>query len=147
MKFNWGTGLAVFIAVFIGTLFFVLFQSTKHTESLVIDNYYEEDLAYQQMMEKKQNTSSLPVKVKVDYSVEEKMIHLYFPEDSIGTIEGKILLYNPLSDKFDISHDFNLGEGTRYDVPTSDLHTGKLKVKIDWMRNGKSYYQEEDLII
>lgn len=147
MKFNWGTGLAIFITLFIGALIFVLIQSTKYTESLVIENYYEEDLSYQQMMEKKQNTVSLTEKVKLIYNREEKNIYLYFPEDAVGLIDGNVLLYNPLSDKLDVKYDFNLGSDIEYIIPTKDLQTGKIKVKIDWNRAGKSYYQEEELII
>ena len=147
MKFNWGTGLTFFIIAFIGTLIFILYKSTQYHESLVINNYYEEDLAYQKVMEKKQNTADLPVQVKVDYNNEAQKINLTFPTDSTNNIFGQVLLFNPISDKLDVRHDFNIGQDSIYSVPAPIDNAGRYRIKIDWQRGTKKYYQEEVIII
>lgn len=147
MKINWGTGIAIFIITFIGALIFVVYKSTQYSESLVIDNYYEEDLAYQKVMEKKQNTAQLPSSVKVSYNDTEKVIVLVFPADSVHIIKGNVLLFNPISNKLDVKIDFNLGMDSTHNIPVKDMQRGKYRVKIDWEMNDIKYYQEEVIVI
>lgn len=147
MKINWGTGLAIFIISFIGILIFVVYKSTQYTESLVIDNYYEEDLAYQKVMEKKQNTAKLPSNVKVSYNETEKKIDFVFPADSEHIVKGDILLFNPISNKLDVKIDFNIGVDSTYSIPVKGMQIGKYRVKIDWEMNDIKYYQEEVIVI
>lgn len=147
MKINWGTGIAIFIIAFIGALIFVVYKSTQYTESLVIDNYYEEDLAYQKVMEKKQNTAQLTTSVKVIYNETEKKIDFVFPADSVHVIKGDVWLYNPISNKLDVKIDFNLGMDSTYNIPVKGMKSGKYRVKIDWEMNDIKYYQEEVIVI
>ncbi|HRO07597.1 MAG TPA: FixH family protein [Saprospiraceae bacterium] len=147
MRINWGTGIGIFIVVFITTLAYVLYKSTQYKESLVVDKYYEEDLAYQQVMNKKQNTAELPQKIKLKYAESEKKIIIIFPTDSLHSIEGSILMYNPVSDKLDVKYEYNLGLDSMYIIPTADLKTGKYRIKIDWQRGDKKYYQEDVILI
>jgi hypothetical protein len=44
MKFNWGTGIAIFYIIFVVSLVFQVFKSRQYDHSLVVDNYYEEDI-------------------------------------------------------------------------------------------------------
>lgn len=147
MKINWGTGIAIFIIAFIGVLIFVVFKSTQYSESLVIDNYYEEDLAYQKVMEKKQNTAELTSNVKVSYNETDKKIDFLFPADSVHVIKGEVWLYNPISNKLDVKIDFNLGMDSTYTIPVKGMKVGKYRVKIDWEMNDIKYYQEEVIVI
>ena len=101
MKFNWGTGLFIFFTIFICTLIFVLYQATQQDSSLVIDNYYEEDLNYQQHFDKKQNTADLIEKVKVSLHKEKDELNLLFPTDIHSKITGSVILYNPITKYYD----------------------------------------------
>lgn len=147
MKFNWGTGLAIFIIAFIGTLVFILYKSTQYSESLVVKNYYEEDLAYQEVMVKKQNTADLPAQVKLNYLKEKQQIEIVFPSDHTNDIQGSVLIFSPISEKLDVKHEFNIGQDSIFSIPVSELNNGKYRIKLDWNRAGKKYYQEEVIVI
>jgi nitrogen fixation protein FixH len=147
MKFNWGTGLVIFFILFIATLGFVLYKSRQHDHSLVIDNYYDEDIKYQEHYNKVRNTTELPVKVKVSYSSGDPQMVLFFPVDSTaGIASGKIKLYNPVTNKADKDYDFQTDAAGRYNIPMQDITSGRWKIKIDWKQAGKEYYQEEEFI-
>lgn len=147
MKFNWATGLTIFFILFVGTLIFIVYQSTKVHDSLVVENYYEEDINYQSHYDKKQNTSDLAVKVKVEYIIASKEVVIIFPIDSISTTSGQVLLYNPYSEYSDVKYDFNLGKEAVYKLKVDKIKPGRWKLKIDWKRGEKTYYQEEEIII
>lgn len=147
MKFNWATGLTIFFIIFVGTLIFVVYQSRQVHDSLVVKDYYEEDINYQQHYDKKQNTADLAVKVITEYNKEKKEVIFTFPIDSISSISGKILLYNPYSEYSDQKFDFDLGKDSVYKLPVDNVKAGKWKLKIDWKRGDKEYYQEEVVVI
>jgi nitrogen fixation protein FixH len=147
MKFNWATGLTIFFIAFVGTLVFVVYQSTQVHDSLVVENYYDEDINYQSHYDKKQNTAELFVKVKTEYNRDAKEIMITFPIDSVSATSGQILLYNPYSEKSDVKYNFNLGGGAIYRLPVDKIKAGRWKLKIDWKHGNKNYYHEEEIII
>ncbi|MBK8052369.1 MAG: FixH family protein [Saprospiraceae bacterium] len=147
MKFNWGTGLVIFFILFVGTLAFVLYQSSQVHDSLVVKNYYDEDINYQQHYNKKQNTADLAIKVKSEYKKENKEVVLTFPTDSSSVTSGKILLYNPYSEYSDVKYDFDLGKGATYTFPVDKVKPGRWKIKINWQQGDKEYYQEEEIVL
>ncbi len=147
MKFNWGTGLTIFFILFVSTLGFVLYQAFQQDNSLVMDNYYEEDIKYQQQYDKIKNTSGLTTKVKLDYDQTKGEISLTFPLDSTSTASGNILLYHPSNKASDKKYDFRLSQTNVYQILVDKVTKGRLKVKIDWEHAGVKYYQEEEIII
>jgi len=147
MKFNWGTGLIIFFTIFIGTLAFIVYKSTTYDNSLVVDDYYEQDIKYQEHYDKLQNTTDPATKVNVEYRQGDTSIILNFPGDSTTTIIGKLVLYNPISKNSDLFFDIKTNEKLQFDIPVANLSPGKWKAKIDWQIDRKAFYQEETLII
>lgn len=142
MKFNWGTGIALFYSTFATVLIFAVIKSTTHDNSLVVDNYYEEDLKYQQHFDRLANTMVADIDFKVDN--QDHLVHLQFP---MYVQQGEILFFRP-SDK---TKDFKLPVSTSAAgiqvVPTNGLSNGLWKVKINWSSEGKNYYSEQTIIL
>ncbi len=147
MRFNWGTGLTIFFILFIATLGFVLFKSRQVENSLVMDNYYDEDLKYQEHYDKLTNTSALKIGVKIENDKQTGKVSIVFPGDSTSVVKGTALLYNPASQKADVKYDFELKKSLQYFIPVDTLSKGKWKIKLDWTQDGKPYYYEETIII
>ena len=59
MKWNWGTGIAITLVLFIGLMSFMVFKSTQQRFDLVSENYYEEELNYQEVIDQKRNSSNV----------------------------------------------------------------------------------------
>jgi nitrogen fixation protein FixH len=147
MKFNWATGLTIFFILFVGTLIFVVYQSRQVHDSLVVENYYDEDINYQSHYDKKQNTADLATKVKTELNKETKEVIVTFPIDSVSITSGQIILFNPYSEHSDVKYNFNLGKEAVYKFPVDKIKAGRWKIKIDWKRGEKTYYQEDEIII
>ena len=145
MKWNWGTGIFLFFVCFIGALVWVFVQSRKVDNSLVLDQYYDEDLKYQEMYVKKQNTADLPLGVGVQMLSETKRIVFSFPADK-QQVTGIVWLYNPAAKEQDIRLAIQVDTVGRFEVPFPPAAVGRWKVKIDWIGSGIPYYQEEELI-
>lgn len=146
MKFNWGTGIFLFYSIFAATLFFAVYRSTKHDHSLVVENYYEEDLNYQSRFDQIQNSRSLEAGLIIQLDRKEKMISLDFPKDKKG-ISGEILLYRADNKKLDQHIPIQLNAENTMLIPTKDILMGRWKMEVVWEADGQSYFDKRVLNI
>jgi hypothetical protein len=144
-KFHWGHGILVFFIIYVLTLIFVLYKSTTVDHSLVVEDYYNQDLNYQEKYDKVDNVNIHKKTVSVEWSENNKSISLTF-KDGKSRI-GKVKLYNPADTNKDLS--FNLvGNVTdKYDFPDLKLSAGRWKVQIDWVEDGIPFYIEKEIYI
>ncbi len=146
MKFNWGTGIFLFYGVFAASLFFAVYKSTQYDHSLVVENYYEEDINYQSRYDQIQNSRSLEAGLVIQLNKKEKMITLDFPKDKNG-ISGEILLYRANNKKLDRHIPIQLNTENKMQIPTDDILSGRWKLKVEWEAEGKFYFDKKALFI
>lgn len=147
MKFNWGTGIFIFYSLFVVMLVFIVWKSTQYDHSLVVEDYYAKDLAYQSRYDQIQNSIRLDEKLKIEYLSGSNQVQISFP-DSIGNeFSGNILFYradNKSKDKLlaiqaDIENDMM--------VDVSKYDRGRWKVQIDWAVEGVEYFDESTIYL
>ena len=146
MKFNWGTGIALFYATFVMAFAFLVFKSTQYDHSLVSDEYYADDIAYQEHYDKLANTQQLARDVVVVLNGSKTAIELKFP-DGIKDVEGEIVFFRPSDSRKDFRVPVRPDPANEQVVSTQGLEAGLWRVKIDWKAEGKAYYKEELIVI
>ena len=126
-------------------MFFVIKMSTdtKYDHDLVTEEYYKEELAYQDQIDAQQNSAHLAENIQVEVSAEG--IQILFPSEKID-IEGKVNLYRPSNKKLDLEIPVNL-ENQQMMIPAEKLVEGKYKLSIHWKWNGTTYLFKKDLQI
>jgi len=146
IKFNWGTGIFIVLTVFIlAVIVFYLFI-TNLDINLVEDNYYEKELVYQEKIDKLENTSLLPGKIKV--SKEPGTLIIQFPalENGISP-EGTVWFYRPSDPEKDFTLPLQLNDSLSQAFDITKLDKGRWLLKLDWKMGGKEYYFEESIFI
>lgn len=144
MKFNWGTGIALFYGTFVAVLVFAVFKSTTYDNSLVSDHYYADDLAYQQHYNKLKNSQSLLHDLEITKA--NKTITFQFPTE-VGKAQGDIQFFCPFDSKQDFKVAISPDTQQLQSIDISKLKTGRWKIKVDWQANGKDYYKEQAIIL
>ncbi len=140
-RFNWGHGITLFYIVFVAVLITALIASFSVDHSLVVDDYYAQDLAYQSQYDKSKNYIKSDI-LKLSQDNEEQIVHIDF--DSADPITGKVYWYRPS----DQSADFIVQLTDRNtDVSTVDLQKGKWILKIEYSTSGKSFYSEKQIFV
>ncbi|HMO39515.1 MAG TPA: FixH family protein [Saprospiraceae bacterium] len=143
MKFNWGTGIALFYTIFAAVLIFAVIKSTSYDNSLVSDQYYADDLKYQEHYVKLVNSKALTEDLKIVCGKTD--VTLTFPEE-VGAVQGEIVFFCPSDSKQDFTLPVRPDAERRQNVPIEGLKPGLWKVKVDWQANGKTYYKEETVV-
>ena len=146
MKFNWGTGIFIVIVLFILAVVAFLIYVSNLDIKMVEDNYYDKELAYQDRIDKLNNTDSLPWKVNVKQ--EPGNIIIQFPQlDTALTPAGTLLFYRPSDPERDFSIPLQLNDSSCQVIDIKGIKKGKWLIKLDWAMGGKEYYYEEELFV
>ena len=140
MKFNWGTGI---VLAFIGFISFIMyFIITMHVDErfeheLVTEDYYAEELAYQNDIDKLNNANTLGE--NLSYEKTDDGLIIKFPETlDYKSITGKVFLYRPSNKQLDFETAISLSNSNLL-IPDKRLVDGRWNIKIDWQYKGKSY--------
>mgnify|MGYP001824207422 CR=1 FL=1 len=140
MKFNWGTGI---VLAFIGFISFILYfiitmnVDKRFEHELVTEDYYAEELAYQNDIDKLNNANML--EENISYEKTNDGLIIKFPESlDYKNITGKVFLYRPSNKQLDFETAISLSNSNLL-IPDKRLVDGRWNIRIDWQYKGKSY--------
>jgi nitrogen fixation protein FixH len=140
-SFHWGHGIALFYIVFVIAVITVLIKSFSVDHSLVVDDYYAHDIAYQKEYDKRSKQLKED-NIQIDYSADDRLIKLVFNNQSL--VKGKIYMYRPSNKKQDFEIEV---VDTQMLIPTHELEGGVWKIKVDWSSGGESFYHIKQLYL
>ncbi len=144
MKLNWGTSIAIIYGLFAITMVGFVIKSKSIDHSLVTDDYYAKDLAYQSQYDKLTNSQELANNLAINKLAGE--VQFLFPKE-IQQASGNILFYRADDKGKDFSVEIAPDANGQQLVPTAQLTPGRWKVKVDWQAGGKSFYKEQVVIL
>ena len=139
MKFNWGTGIALFFGAFVVTMIGLVLASSAYDPGLVQKNYYDLDLNYQARLEKKQNAAALPALPQVAFRGSDKTVAIQFPA-GMNVADGTARFYRSATTGDDFT--VNIKNTGSLAVPAQKLAAGRWHVEFDWEAGDKKYYWE-----
>lgn len=144
IKFNWGTGILITIILFFLSVVAFFIYSSNLDINLVEENYYEKELAYQEKIDRINNTQALDGKVQIDLS--NQVLTVVFPDFFKGKKpQGNVWFYRPSDPKRDVIVPLQLNDSAIQVIDASRLDPGRYTIKIDWTQDGKGYYWEEEV--
>ena len=144
IKINWGTAMVIVMVLFMVFILQFLYRSIaidKYEHHLVSEDYYKDELYYQNEIDKVNNASKLVQNVKA-VRVKEGIL-VTFPDDMDETkITGKIYLQRPSDKRLDFVKEIELSNHEML-IREDKLINGKWNLKIDWVHNGHEYLLKE----
>ena len=146
MKINWGTGI---VLAFIGFIAFIMYFivrmniNDKYNHDLVSEDYYADELQYQNEINKLKNSETLENNIGYQKTTDGLLIK--FPKELDYTkIKGKMFLYRPSNKQLDFETAISLSNPYLL-IPDKRLVDGRWNIIIDWQYNGKSYLFKESI--
>jgi len=141
IKFNWGTGIFIFIVLFIMSMISVIIFSFNQQVNLVTPEYYPKGVLYQDHITKIKNASLLKDNIRLDRT--DGKITLGFPDEFSGkSISGTVQFYYVTDFEKDSNFKIKLDKDLKQDILTTGLVRGRYLIKIDWQDGEKAYFQE-----
>ena len=139
--------IAVIIVFLLAVIGFVIFTGTL-SFGLVSENYYADELAYQDQINRIERTNALAQTVTVKFNLANG-VQVSFPAlFEPAAVEGSIKLFRPADKSLDRRFPISLNrEGVQYISAANLPVPGLWKIKIFWQAEGIEYYFEEELVI
>lgn len=143
---NWGWKIAIVMGIYMAGVLSVVWYAMSTDVNLVTEDYYQQELAYEEQILRLKNTESLAEKPTFNFSSDRKFVVLSFP---VGLVpdSGKITLYRPSDFTQDRKFKLELDEANQQGFVAVSLLPGLWKAKLQWQEGGKSYFQEFVIVI
>ncbi|HNR85127.1 MAG TPA: FixH family protein [Taishania sp.] len=138
---NWGKGLTIAMALFIGFIITLTSIMMSKSTELEDEDYYAREVNYEQEIQSYKNAATLG---KATVNLVDDEIQIVFPED-LALSDGKVVLSRPNNQKLD--QEFYFEEGNSFVIPKSKLVAGKYNIEILYKINNQSCIQKEEITI
>jgi hypothetical protein len=122
-----------------------MYKTTTVNHSLVYEDYYAKDLAYQSQYDKIENVKINNKDITVNWNEENSSLIVEFSDKM--TKQGTISVYNPADVKKDQVFPFNIKDGSMLTFDNIQLDEGRWKIKVDWTEGDTPYYLQKELYI
>ena len=144
---NFGHKIGIFYGLFVIFMITLVTLCMKQKDiSLVSNDYYKKEIAYQEEIVKQRNTAALVNPVRISYLGAKQLVNISFPEELKGAV-GKVQFYRPSDAKKDYSLNLKVSESNMQDIPVNQLAKGLWVVKLEWQKAGKSYLKEQKIVL
>ncbi len=142
---NWGLKIVFAFGFFVVFIVYLAVRSFQQNIDLVAEDYYFQEIHYQDQIEKIKNADAQGQQLK--FSQKNARLVVQFPSESPDSIQGTISLFRPSDARFDQLLAILLNAQNQQTISTADLAKGYYKVKVDWQQGGQSYFKEEAIFI
>ena len=145
MKLGWGWKIGILYGAFMVLIVSLVIASNRQHFDLVTNDYYEEEIAYQKVIDGGKNQSSLSRPMAIHADARDVIVE--FPDEFKGKVlSGDIKFYAPVDAAWD--KDFKLSaDNNSMSIPRSALRNIHYTMKISCIADGKTYYQESEIIL
>ena len=146
-KISWPTGIILALSAFIIFILSFVYKATfmsKYDHHLVSDDYYKDELNYQQEINKLNKAAALKEDVTLT-KVSEGLLIKFPAEFDSEKITGSISFQRPSNDKIDFQLPIKL-IASNYLISNENLVEGRWNAKIEWSINGTTYLFKEKLM-
>ena len=146
MKLNWGWGILIFILLFIAFILNFVYRCSLQRVDLVSDQYYENELKFQQQIEREKNTVTLGK--NIHFIKNEKNIILMFPTGlDPQSLFGEITFFKPDDARLDFNVKVSPESDLTQRIDLSAVKKGWWDVKVTWNDKATSYFSNEKILI
>ncbi|HHC78633.1 MAG TPA: cytochrome C oxidase Cbb3 [Flavobacteriia bacterium] len=144
MKINWGTGIVIAMLLFMAFILQYVYKAVtndKYNHELVSEDYYKDELYYQQEIDKVNNGNQLKDNIRIEAGKDGFVIT--FPKEmDVSKITGTAYFQRPSNKDLDFEQKLS-PTISQLVIKHANLVSGKWNVKIDWKYNDKEYLLKE----
>ena len=142
MKWNWGWNIVLVLALFMTMIIVMVVKSVQTKVDLVTQDYYSDEIAYQEQIDKVANAKSLEGVFTWNRYAEG--IELIFPEGLDGdNFKGTLSRYRPSDKNLDREIVIEALSNNSFFISSDQLASGKWTLKVDGKVGEKAYYFEQ----
>lgn len=146
LKISWGTGIVIVFIVFMSVTILTVVYMMNQDVNLVADDYYDQEIRYQEQIDRIKRTNKLDEKNIIIY--DKKIVRVIIPNVFLNkNYTGEIHFYRPSDAKRDIKIPLQTDSLGMQVIPVSRLEKGLWTVKVNWIKDEDEYFAEERIFL
>jgi hypothetical protein len=144
----WPYAIIAFFVLFISFTVALVGYIGHQKMDLVRGDYYDDEIRYQEQLDRMNRTGELKTKVTIAYDRVHETITISLPPSSgAHTTNGRIRLYRPSDESLDQDIKLAPDPAGHQNLTARNLLPGLWKVRVYWTVDGQDYYSAQSLII
>ena len=144
----WPVGIVTAFMLFLAGTASLVVMSTHEKVELVSPDYYEQELRFQDQINRRGRAQSLQGQVRVSYDAAQHMLTLALPATHAAAhAAGDILLYRPSAAGLDRRVALDLDMQGRQTLDARSLSDGLWWVRVTWRAGNEDFAFDEKVII
>ena len=145
MKFNWGTGILLFLILFLIAAGIFIAFAMRQSVDLVHEDYYERGVDHTSQMEVEKR--SAPYQQAIHAIQLEGSLQISLPDSvSVSCDSAWIQLYRPSDNQLDMSFRYDPSRGALL-IDQEKLVPGRYILNLNWYIDGLKYEADRTLHI
>jgi hypothetical protein len=145
MKFTWGTGILIFLILFLLACGFFIGFAMRQDINLVHEDYYEKGVDHSQKM--LVEARSAQYKNDIGTRVQDGALLIDIQNSLSAKMDSaRFHMYRPSDSNYDIKHPFEAGKGSLV-IPGEELIPGRYILKVYWSWEGLNYELDQTVFI
>jgi len=142
----WPASIIAYFTVVICAATALVVHSLQHKTQLVRKDYYEQEVLYQDQIERIKRTQPFLSQIKAIQEGDQIVLQLPVDHTSTEDFKGSAWIYRPSDSSLDQKLQLEQNASGRYTHPLA-LKSGLWKVKLDWKVAEEEFYFEDTLVM
>jgi nitrogen fixation protein FixH len=143
----WPIAIVAFFAVFATFLAVFVIWAVGQKQDLVAENYYEQEIRYQQRLDKINRTQVVAAQTAVTFDAAKNCVIVALPAAQAREASGRIHFYRPSNARLDHEMSLALNAAGVQSLDARSLASGLWKVRVEWTAQGADYFLDQSLVI
>lgn len=144
----WPYGIIAAFAIFITGTVALIVLACSHRTDLVSNDYYEQEIKFQNHLDRLRRTKALDVPGSVAYDAAKQRITISLPAEQLRqAVSGRVQLYRPSAAGLDRQLTLAPDSDGVQIVEARDLRPGLWKVRVSWTVGDNDYFMDQKIVI
>ena len=146
-NFNpWPYGIIAFFVLLVCGLATVVVIAATHRDSMVSENYYEQELKFQHQIDSAARARKSGASLQLDAAAGKLLVAM--PAEQLAQkFSGTIEFYRPSAPELDRAFPLTPDAGGKQALDVSQLAAGAWHVRAKWTAAGQDYFLEQKITI
>jgi len=144
----WPHAIIAWFVIFAAAMAAWIAVAVRQNMDLVRSDYYEEEVRFQQQLDRLNRTAAISSEVTLDYDASKQELTLRLPTAHLAPRPvGRVHFYRPSDAALDFQVPLAIDAGGLQRIGTSTLRGGLWKVRMQWSVADHDYFCEQTLVV
>jgi len=142
---NWGKGIVLSFVLFLCVIVTMVVISMRQEVGLVAPDYYKQEIAYQDQIDRMNNYNQLAEKPSITIDRANQHLVVNFPPSLTSQVsKGEIQIFRPSTTGIDKKLELSLDSNGEQRIDLNQMLKGRWKAKLFWQGDSEEqqYYNE-----